>query len=45
MENFSNFLFLVKIGTYYRGFRRPFSPLKWKILNKKKFSRELYSSQ
>ena len=29
MEIFSKFLFLVKIGTYYHGFKRPFSPLQW----------------
>jgi hypothetical protein len=33
MGNFSKFLILVKIGTYYCGFRRPFNPLKWKILS------------
>jgi hypothetical protein len=40
-----NILFLVKIGTYYRGCRRPFNPLQWKKLNNFFWSRELYSIQ
>ena len=36
-------LFLVKIGTYYRGCRRPFNSLQWKKLSNFFWSRELYS--
>jgi hypothetical protein len=40
-----NILFLVKIGAYYRGCRRPFNPLQWKKLSNFFWSRELYNIQ
>jgi hypothetical protein len=42
---FQKKLFLVKFGTYYRGCRRPFNPLQWKILSNFFWSREFYSIQ
>ena len=36
-------LFLVKIGTYYHGCRRPFNSLQWKKLSNLFWSRELYN--
>jgi hypothetical protein len=45
IADFSKILFLVKIGTYYRGFRRPFNPLKWKIFSNFFCCRELYNIQ
>jgi hypothetical protein len=40
-----NILFLVKIGAYYCGCRRPFNPLHWKKLSNFFWSRELYNIQ
>jgi hypothetical protein len=40
-----NILFLVKIGTYYRGCKRSFNPLQWKKHSNFFRSRELYSIQ
>jgi hypothetical protein len=40
-----NILFLVKIGTYYRGCKRPFNPLQWNKLSNFSWSRELYNIQ
>jgi hypothetical protein len=45
MAIFSKILFLVKIGTYYRGCRRPFNLLQWKILSNSFWSREMYNIQ
>jgi hypothetical protein len=44
-RNSTKNLFLEKIVTYYRGFRRPFTPLKLKILSNFFCSRELYNIQ